>query len=124
MSNPFCWQPGAVLPSSRNAAKLTFDAHVQVFQWQMCSDPQTDAHRFMDAINNAIAGHAAKKYPAFTAWAKLTAAKPRPRVKARKAKQRQDDTALVAQIRCRPLDMLSRRSLPKSLRPDTPSAIP
>ena len=76
------------------------DVHLQVFRWQMCSDPHADSHRFMEVIETAISAKTVKRYAAFTAWAELTAAKPRPKAKARKAKKIKDDTALVAQIGC------------------------
>ena len=94
---------------------------MQVFQWQMCSDPQADAHRYMDAINGAIAVKAVKRYAAFTAWAKLTAAKPRPKVKACRTEQRQDDTALVAQIRCVQTPGSAGFGIGLSLHADTPN---
>jgi len=72
---------------------------LQVFHWQMCSDPQTDSHRFMDVIETAISAKTVKRYAAFTAWAELTAAKPRPKANTRKAKKLRDDTALAVQIR-------------------------
>ena len=76
------------------------DVHLQVFHWQMCSDPQADSHRFTDVIETAISAKTVKRHAAFTTWAELTAAKPRPKAKARKTKKLRDDTALVAQIRC------------------------
>ena len=72
---------------------------LQVFHWQMCSDPQADSHRFMDVIEAAIAAKTVKRHPNFTAWAKLTVIKARPKTKARKGNKARDNTALVAQIR-------------------------
>ena len=50
----------------------------QVFNHVMLSDPQEDAHRFMDIIDAAIDGGEVRRYAVYTKWAKSVAQKPRP----------------------------------------------
>lgn len=70
----------------------------------MCSEPKLDSHRFMDAIEQAVQEARVPAYPRFAKWAKDIAAKPRPKdplkKKSKKRKpDRENDLALVAQIR-------------------------
>ena len=51
----------------------------KVFEWVMLSRPDADAHRFMAAINEAIAAGEAARTPAYARWAKETAARPPPK---------------------------------------------
>lgn len=58
---------------------------VKVFDWLMCSDPDHDSHRLMDTVDDAIKAGELQRTKAYTAWAKATAAKPRPKPRDRKA---------------------------------------
>lgn len=51
----------------------------KVFEWVMLSRPDADAHRFMAAIDEAIAAGEAARTPAYARWAKETAARPPPK---------------------------------------------
>ncbi|KAK9817417.1 hypothetical protein WJX74_007740 [Apatococcus lobatus] len=79
----------------------------QVFQWQICSDPQQDSHRFMDMLTTAIHDKQVKRYKVFTDWCKQISKRPRPRDPLKPSSKRarssgpSDELALVAQIRQR-----------------------
>eukprot|EP00887_Chlorella_sp_A99_P007718 scaffold20.g7718.t1 len=77
----------------------------QVFEWVMCSDPARDSHRFMDALNAAIKERRVKSFKRYAAWAKCTAAAPRPAdplaPRGRSAAEHEGERALVAAIRGR-----------------------
>ena len=78
-------------------------SRVQVFSWQMCCEPSVDSHRFMAALDAAIAEGAVPRFPAYSSWAGATARQVRPRnplAPGKKRKQRAPaESALVAQIR-------------------------
>lgn len=69
----------------------------------MCSDPNLDAHRFMDIIEKAIREDKVKLYKSFKQWAEIVVKRVRPkdpfkkRPKARK--DTEDSQALVKAIR-------------------------
>lgn len=77
----------------------------QVLEWQICSEPKRDSHRFMDAIESAIAEDKVKRYKAYKPWAKDLATKPRPKdpLKPRKTRKAEADAEqdLALQIRQR-----------------------
>jgi len=50
----------------------------KVFEWLMCSDPDLDSHRFMDAIQAAIDAGDVQKHKRFSTWAKQVAQRPQP----------------------------------------------
>jgi DnaJ family protein C protein 9 len=76
----------------------------KVFDWVMLSDPDRDAHRFMDAIEDAIKKGEVERYKQYTTWAKKVAKKPRPSTvkegskkgKGKKKKEDGGEAALVA----------------------------
>lgn len=73
-----------------------------MFAWQICCEPQSDSHRFMDAIDAACEAGDVQRYAAYSKWAKATAKQPRPKsplTRKKKRKQGADESALVAQIR-------------------------
>ena len=56
-----------------------YEGHMgKLFQCVMCSDPARDSHRFMDLIDAAISEGRVERFKRYSAWAKRTAAKPRP----------------------------------------------
>ena len=75
----------------------------QVFEWVMCSDAKRDSHRFMDLVQEAISKGEAKRFKAFSAWAKEVSKKPVPKdplgPKPKKHKAKADEQSLVAAIR-------------------------
>ncbi len=60
--------------------------------------------RFMETINSTIEAGRAKRHKAFTRWAAETASKPAPKnplvPKKKSHKEKENEQALVAQIRC------------------------
>mmetsp|Transcript_22140 Transcript_22140/g.61460 ORF Transcript_22140/g.61460 Transcript_22140/m.61460 type:complete len:269 (-) Transcript_22140:1333-2139(-) len=50
-----------------------------VFEWQMCSKPNKDSHRFADAIELAIANGTARSFKRFARWAEKVRQKPAPK---------------------------------------------
>ena len=69
----------------------------------MCSDAKRDSHRFMDLVQEAISKGDAKRFKAFSAWAKEVSKKPEPKdplgPKPKKRKAKADEQSLVAAIR-------------------------
>lgn len=51
----------------------------KVFMWVMCSDEATDAHRFADVVDDAVARGDAPAFPEFERWAKKTRERPAPK---------------------------------------------
>jgi DnaJ family protein C protein 9 len=93
-----------------------------VFMSVMCSDPDRDSHRFMDIVDAAVAaGEAAAPSKNYKAWAKKTAALPRPadplappkkeKAKGKKGGGGDSEAALVAQIRRAPRERRCRVQL-------------
>jgi len=60
-----------------------------VFEWLLCSRPETDSHRFADDIEAAIERGDAKRYKAFGPWAEAVRRKPAPKNPLKKSKPRQ-----------------------------------
>jgi len=50
----------------------------RVFQWVMLSDPDADAHRFMDLLDDAIANQEVPMYAQYKRWSKKVSSRPRP----------------------------------------------
>eukprot|EP00958_Prasinococcus_capsulatus_P009084 scaffold889_cov379-Prasinococcus_capsulatus_cf.AAC.5 len=62
-----------------------------VFSFQMCSEPENDAHRFRDAISRAIDEGRVKSFSKFRKWAdKIDEKYRQPRPHKRKAKRRKE----------------------------------
>ncbi|PNH00654.1 Chaperone protein dnaJ 6, partial [Tetrabaena socialis] len=57
----------------------------EVFRHLMCSEPETDSHRLMDILEEAIAAGDVTRFKPFTAWAKQVASRPRPAPRPRPA---------------------------------------
>lgn len=76
-----------------------------VFEFLPCSEPAVDSHRFMDAVDAAIADGRAQVYKRYTKWRRATAKKDRPKdplkpkTTAKKRAAADSDAALVAAIR-------------------------
>ena len=72
----------------------------------MCSDAKRDSHRFMDLVQEAISQGEAKRFKAFSAWAKEVSKKPAPKdplgPRPMKRKAKADEQSLVAAIRLGP----------------------
>ena len=78
---------------------------VQVFEWVMCSEEKTDAHRFRDIILAAIDSKRVKQYNKFKPWSERVAKQPRPKAplaprRANAAGAADADKQLIQQIRC------------------------
>uniref|UniRef100_A0A061QXB2 DnaJ homolog subfamily C member 9 n=1 Tax=Tetraselmis sp. GSL018 TaxID=582737 RepID=A0A061QXB2_9CHLO len=71
-----------------------------VFEWQLCSRPDRDSHRFADTIENSIGAGKVKKHSAFVKWAKKVRETPAPRDPLKPIKpMKQGSQDLVAMIR-------------------------
>ncbi|MEW5298331.1 MAG: hypothetical protein WDW36_001469 [Sanguina aurantia] len=73
-----------------------------VFTQMMCSEPDTDSHRFMDTIRQAQEQGSVKSYKRFAAWATQTQGRPHVKdpLRPRKSKSA-SSSALVAAIQSR-----------------------
>jgi len=78
-----------------------------VFEFLPCSDPALDSHRFMDAIDEAVADGRVQAYDRYQKWKRATSKKQRPKdpLKPKKTSKKRAsgdaDAALVAAIRNR-----------------------